>query len=81
MSGQPTVRVGQVWADNDKRSRGRHLKVIDISRRMGTDRAEVQQCDQRGRIIGSRTTFIRLDRFRPTSTGYRLVRDVEDGAS
>ena len=58
------VKVGQVWEDNDPRiTYKRQLKVIAIK---GT-RAQVQ---------GATKTWIRLDRFRPTKTGYRLVKDV-----
>lgn len=83
MTGQPQVRVGQVWADNDWRCAGRHVRVVEID----ATHATVELCDQRGRPASGheaqqkaqpgRRTRIRLDRFRPTSTGYRLVRDVE----
>ena len=58
---QPTVEPGQIWADNDKRANGRHVTIqsIDATHATVTD--------------GKRTSRIRLDRFRPTSTGYRLV--------
>lgn len=88
----PEVKVGQVWADNDKRSRGRHVLVVALLPAMpSTDphvrdtpaRAEVVPCAPTGRIIrngrGQATnTKIRLSRFRPSSTGYRLVRDVDE---
>lgn len=62
------VRVGQVWEDNDPRQLARRqLKVLEI---VG-DRATVQHPSGRGN-----KTRIRLDRFRPTSTGYSLVKDV-----
>ena len=71
----PTVRVGQVWADNDKRSHGRRVRVVELD---GTH-AIVTQVDIRG-VVDSRRrerrTRIRLDRFKPTSTGYRLVTDT-----
>jgi len=72
------VRVGQVWADNDKRSEGRHVKVVFLD---GTH-AWVVRCSPTGRVFtnargNAAKTRIRLDRFKPTSTGYRLV---EDGA-
>lgn len=62
MTSTPTVRAGQVWADNDKRSRGRRVNV-----------------DEHHALVQSSTgtrTRIRLDRFRPNSTGYRLLTDV-----
>jgi hypothetical protein len=72
----PDVRVGQVWADSDKRSAGRHL-LVDL---IVGDKARVLLCTADGQVIranGKATvSAIRLDRFRPTSTGYRFVRDV-----
>ncbi|GHE33247.1 hypothetical protein GCM10017673_40220 [Streptosporangium violaceochromogenes] len=74
---QPPVRVGQVWADNDRRSTGRKVRVEEIH---GTH-AVVVQVDSRG-VVDSRMpvrrTRIRLDRFRPTSTGYRLITDAPE---
>lgn len=58
------VKVGQVWADNDKRSRGRRVTVLEV----GDEKALV--------TTGVTKTWIRLTRFRPNSTGYRLVSDV-----
>lgn len=85
----PDVRIGQVWADNDKRSTGRHLKVIaftDFAAAAGGKprSAVVVLCTPNGRTIytngKARRTRIKLARFRPTSTGYRLVHDVIGGA-
>ena len=60
------VKVGQVWADNDSRGFSRHIKVVAIQ----DGKALVQS-------LGTNwMTRIRLDRFKPTSTGYRLVEDV-----
>lgn len=73
------VREGQIWADNDKRSKGRKVLILAIDRRNEVDFAicEVKSVakgyDKKG--IGKKT-LVRLDRFRPTSAGYRLVRDV-----
>lgn len=71
----PDVRPGQIWADNDPRSAGRHLLVVDV----GPTHAEVELAVPRPPVSSAkpgRRTRIRLDRFRPTSTGYRLVTDV-----
>ena len=71
------VKVGQVWADNDRRSAGRHLRVVAME--AGDDgRAVVQPCTSQGALIADRQTRIRRDRFKPTSTGYRLVVDVDE---
>ena len=89
------VRVGQVWADNDPRSRGRTIKVHAIEGTKAvcsvlTNDHEVQTYvdgrkarpawarnafqDQRGKIVR-----ISLSRFKPTSSGYKLVQDVDVG--
>ena len=76
-----TVKVAQVWADCDPRAAGRLVVVVAVGRRQ----AEVALVDQRGRPWSGlpdgaeqrarpgRRTMVRLDRFRPGSTGYRLV--------
>ena len=62
------VKVGQVWEDWDSRSRAaglrRKLKVLEIV----DGKALVQHPSGRGN-----KTRIRLDRFRPTANGYKLV--------
>jgi len=73
------VTVGQVWADNDHRSAGRRVLVVGVD----DTHATVELLGQRGRAARGhdaaqvaepgRRTRIRLDRFWPTSTGYRLV--------
>lgn len=67
------VRVGQVWEDNDPRITGcrRQIKVLEIKVKNGAIKAVVQHPSG----LGAKTR-IRIDRFRPTSTGYRLVQDV-----
>lgn len=82
----PEVKVGQVWADNDKRAEGRKVRVVAVD----TTHATVELIDLRGRAAlrkpderaePGRQTRIRLDRFKPTSTGYRLDTDAPDGAA
>lgn len=62
------VKVGQVWEDWDIRTRDsgprRRLKILEIK----DGRATVQHPSGNGS-----KTKIRLDRFRPTATGYKLV--------
>jgi hypothetical protein len=83
------VRVGQVWADNDPRTGGgRLLKVYELDSRTTWTRdnsalsVPIAICR---RVVGpnresvGRRLEIRIDRFRPTSTGYRLVEDVNHG--
>lgn len=77
-----TVKPGQIWQDCDPRSYGRHLLVETIEEPAGRApaRAVVLLVDIAGRAAGSRErrTRIKVDRFRPTSNGYRLIRDVEE---
>lgn len=70
MSELPDVRPGQVWADNDRRSSHRRLAVIEVTDLGDGPRALVENT-----VTGDRTR-IAVRRFRPTSTGYRLVKDV-----
>lgn len=89
-----TPAVGQVWADNDPRipkRDARYLRIEHVDRdgstQNGKPHAECVRVDRIRNIAGEtigwtattrRVTRIRLDRFRPTSTGYRLVEDVEE---
>jgi len=57
------VKIGQVWVDIDPRMGRRKLKVVAIE----GDRAVVE-------TASGRKTKILLNRFKPTSTGYRLER-------
>lgn len=57
------VRPGQVWVDQDSRSAGRQITVLSVG-------------DTFAVVKNVRTTRVRLTRFRPTSTGYRLLRDT-----
>lgn len=74
----PDVRPGQVWADNDKRGYGRKVRVVEIIEAWGDRYAVVEQVTGRRSYDAKpgKRTKIRLDRFRPNSTGYRLVTDV-----
>lgn len=76
------VKVGQIWADNDKRAAGRQLKITHVDKAtpghqlsQGYATAEVIS-DRRASVRKVRQTCILLSRFRPTATGYRLVKDV-----
>ncbi len=71
------VRPGQVWADNDKRSSSRKLRVVEVDE----THAIVEEYIPPGarlRTKPPRRSRIRLDRFRPTATGYRLVQEAPD---
>jgi hypothetical protein len=81
---QPKVRVGQVWESCDKRE----LPTPWGGRKGGQKRVRVQRivvdgtrryadCELVNAEPGERkATRIRIDRFRPTSTGYKLVKDI-----
>jgi hypothetical protein len=79
---KPDVRVGQVWQDNDPRENGRYLRIIDVDasratvRRVAYNETDGIAAD----LPGVRATRIRLDRFRPTSAGYRLVQDAPEAS-
>ncbi|MFI2664860.1 DUF6354 family protein [Micromonospora carbonacea] len=87
--GSPTVRPGQIWEDNDYRAKGRTLRVDAVDDTHAectvlTDRTTATYRHPGGYVhqLGStatvgRKTRIARRRFRPTSTGYRLVQDVQ----
>lgn len=66
------VRVGQIWQDNDTRQRKSHNprrgKIVQILGGYATVEWST-----------GRTTQVSLKRFRPNSTGYKLVEDALDG--
>lgn len=73
---EKAVVVGQIWADNDWRSKGRTIRIIEV----GPSRAVVEVVTDvgGGKPRKRRQTRILLNRLRPTSTGYRLVQDAPD---
>lgn len=79
-TGQRVV-VGQVWADNDWRSLGRTVRILEID----VSRVTVEVLTERGGEKPSkrRRTRILINRLRPNSTGYRLVSEptIADGKS
>ena len=62
------TQVGQVWESCDWREKGRQIIIERIEKGKAVCRRW-----GRGAIFGVETR-IRLDRFRPISTGYRLVK-------
>lgn len=72
----PDVRVGQVWEDNDSRSKGRTFRVTSVE----GDVVVVENLTRTGGgslLPGAkRVNRIQRKRFKPTSTGYRLREDV-----
>ena len=66
------VKVGQVWKDNDKRAgHDRLLRVVSEPDTVG--KVKCQRVDHDGNPLPVPATRIRVDRFRPTATGYVLV--------
>lgn len=73
MSDTAPVEIGQVWEDTDWRMHGRRIRIEIINKNRGVALVRVvSNGESMSRSVG-RTTRIRLDRFKPTSTGYRLV--------
>lgn len=66
----PTVQVGQVWIDNDKRHPNRAVRVDRLEGDYAY--ATCGYLQDRVFVAFNRTTRIALSRFRPISTGYRL---------
>lgn len=58
------VKVGQVWADNDRRMMSRTLDILKVQGGYATVKCRESQ----------KITKIMLKRFKPTSTGYVLVK-------
>lgn len=83
----PTVRPGQVWADNNRRAKGRTLRVERVTGglvrcRVLTNADTIQKLLDRGapnvRDQRGETISVALVRFRPTATGFRLVGGSSD---
>ena len=76
----PDVRPGQVWADNDPRCEGRTVRVERITVLRDTHVAICTVLTKATRATMDRTvgrqTVIAVRRFRPNSTGYRLITEV-----
>ncbi|WP_439947216.1 hypothetical protein [Streptomyces sp. BBFR109] len=78
MTDTPTPATGQIWQDNDKRAEDRFLLI----ERLDQTHAHVRQVTRTAGgepvpLPGVRGTRIRLDRLRPTSTGYRYIEGGE----
>ncbi|WP_416477039.1 hypothetical protein [Streptomyces sp. LKA04] len=74
MTETPTPAVGQIWQDNDPRSDGRRLLIEWIDDTHAKVRQVALTADGHPvPLPGVRQSRIRLDRFRPTSTGYRYI--------
>jgi len=67
-----TVKVGQIWTDNDARRAKRNLRVRAIGMsKVAKSRLVLVENTKTGK-----ETVVHASRFRPITRGYRLVRDV-----
>lgn len=72
------VAPGQVWMDNDPRVHlhgRRFVEVLGVEDNYAVVRGfRIKvSANHKGHKVPSRTTHIRLDRFKPTKTGYVRV--------
>ncbi|MBX7464918.1 hypothetical protein K1Y80_02330 [Streptomyces sp. MAG02] len=67
----PTPAARQIWQDNDSRAQGRRLRITAVDETHAT--CEVVAGRWASMPTVGRSTRIRLDRFRPTSTGYLYI--------
>lgn len=77
---EPDVRVGDIWADNDPRilQGYRLVRVLALEGADGVGSNGIAVCEawwENGHdsLSVPRKTRIRVNRFRPNRTGYRLV--------
>ena len=75
-----------MWADNDKRGYGRQVRVVEVHREMADGTPfhigyaiveQVAHGDPAAAHNNGRRSKIRLNRFKPTANGYRLVSEPE----
>jgi len=75
---QNPVEPGQVWADCDPRAVGRTIRVDSIGGDVMDPTAVCTVLTDRDSAVSptvGRAVRIRVRRFRPNSTGYRLVKE------
>jgi len=70
--GYVDVKIGQVWKDNDKRYTENEQRELEI---VGFYHDLWAVCKN---LKTGKTSKILIDRFRPNSTGYRLIKDVSN---
>lgn len=69
----PAPATGQIWQDNDPRGYGRRVRIIEIDDTHATVELHTPRAAGHQKAKPGRRTRIRLDRFRPTTTGYRYI--------
>lgn len=73
MTDTPTPAIGQIWQDADPRAYGRKVCIVEITDTHAIVELTVPRGAGHLHAKPGRRTRIRLDRFRPTSTGYRYI--------
>lgn len=73
MSNVFEVKVGQLWQNWDKRCRNDRDPRCFLVESIDGERATCLRCTKDGRATSRRRSRILLHRFRPNSTGYKLV--------
>jgi len=66
------VKKGQIWQDWDSRFRNckpRYIQIIGIHYKWGEDYAACRNIDT------DKITYIKVKRFKPNSTGYKLIKE------
>jgi hypothetical protein len=81
MSEGVQVAVGQVWEDDDPRSQGRRIEIIEVDTEQERVRGKVVKVARNvsEEQVGRRTRWIRSSRFQPGNRGYRLVENPATG--
>ncbi|NEA18965.1 hypothetical protein [Streptomyces halstedii] len=68
--GYPDPGTQQIWEDADKRLAAEGRRRLLVVTTLDTTHAGCQACDGNGQPTSTRVLRIRLDRLKPTSTGY-----------
>lgn len=72
------VKVGQLWADNDRREardgKRQHLRVVALGWSQEHPQRPLAHLNNEDTGVA---TWVRVDRMRPNSTGYRLVEEAK----
>lgn len=73
------VGIDQVWEDDDPRSQGRRIRIIEVDTANERARAVVLAVGRNvsEEQVGRRTRWIKLSRFRAGNRGYRRVESPE----
>jgi hypothetical protein len=73
-SGEIEVKAGQIWENTDRRSKYPKLQIVEVVTVDGVGYAVVKYLDYH-------QMKVRLDRFKKSSRGYRLIQDAPTSTS